>query len=149
VTGSQLKSLLTVSAPTSIGNVSAPPANNEASSSATLNVNGNDPAQWQEGTPWQDNLGALFTHDGQSETIYSTSTIDVTVSGTSTIDYWAVIPSSQQVLHASRDVVISPTANDNVPVATNDAWTTQPAANDNSPLAPLAATGTDATSSPQ
>jgi hypothetical protein len=36
----------------------------------TLKVNGNNPAGWQQGTPWQDNLGALFTHNGQSETIY-------------------------------------------------------------------------------
>jgi hypothetical protein len=75
--------------------------------------------------PWQDNLGALFTHNGQSETIYSTSTIDTTQSGTTTIDYWAVIPDTERVLHATRDVVVQAAANDNPP----------PAANDNDPAA--------------
>jgi hypothetical protein len=126
----------------SAGAPAAPPASGDAgsttsSTSATLVVNGNNPAEWQEGTPWQDNLGALFTHDGISETIYSTSTIDVTVSGTTTVNYWAVIPSSQEILHATRDVVIPPVANDNAPVAANDN------------LPPLDATGTDATSTAQ
>jgi hypothetical protein len=65
-------------------------------------LNGNNPAQWQLNTPWNDNLGALFTHDGQSVTIYSTSTVDATASGTSSIDYSAAIPSSQQWLHSTR-----------------------------------------------
>ena len=69
-------------------------------------LNGNNPAEWPLNQAWNDNLGALFTHAGQSETIYSTSTVDVTVSGTSTIDYWAVVPSSQQWFHATRSVVI-------------------------------------------
>ena len=60
--------------------------------SATLFVNGNNPATWQEGTPWQDNLGVLFTHDGENETVYSTSTVDTSQPGTTTIDYWAQVP---------------------------------------------------------
>jgi hypothetical protein len=92
-----------------------PPANDNPNPSATLAVNGNNPAEWQLNALWQDNLGALFTHDGQSETIYSTSTVDVTAAGTTTIDYWAVVPSTQQVLHATRDVVVIGAANDNQP----------------------------------
>jgi hypothetical protein len=56
-------------------------------------VNGNNPAQWQLNQPWQDNLGALFTSGGQNETIYSTSTIDVSQSGTTTISYRALASS--------------------------------------------------------
>jgi hypothetical protein len=58
------------------------------------------------------NLGALFTHDGNSETIYSTSTVDKTEPGTTTLDYWAVVPaqagvpSTQQWLHATRTVLV-------------------------------------------
>jgi hypothetical protein len=44
----------------------------------TLTLNGNNPAEWQLNTPWYDNLGTLFSHDGQSETIYSTTTIHPT-----------------------------------------------------------------------
>jgi hypothetical protein len=114
---------------------------------ATLVVNGNNPAQWPLNQMWNDNLGALFTHAGQSETIYSTTTVDTAISGTTTIDYWAVVPTSGEYLHATRAVVVSAPANNNSPppVATS----TPPAANDNTQIAPMAATGTDATSSAQ
>ena len=105
-----------------------------ATSSATLTLNGLNPATWTLNTSWQDNLGALFTHDGQSETIYSTSTVDSVQAGTTTLDYWAVVPSTQQWFHATRAVVIPAAANNNAsssPSAT---------ANDNQP--PLAPTGT-------
>jgi hypothetical protein len=73
-------------------------------------------------------LRALFTHDGIAETIYSTTTVDTTAPGTTTLDYWAVIPSTQQWLHAARAVVIESAANDNQvsssPEAAND---TEPA----------------------
>jgi hypothetical protein len=59
--------------------------------SATLTLNGNNPATWPLGASLNDNLGALFTHDGISETIYSTSTVDTTIASTTTIDYWAVV----------------------------------------------------------
>ena len=36
-------------------------------------------------------LDALFTLEGQSETVYSTSTVDTAQAGTTTIDY-AVVP---------------------------------------------------------
>ena len=62
--------------------------------STTLAVNGNNPVVWQLNTVWQDNLGALFVHDGMSETIYSTSTVDTGVSGTTTIQYWASVPTT-------------------------------------------------------
>jgi hypothetical protein len=91
-------------------------------------------------------FNALFTHAGQSETLYSTSTVDVSVSGTSTIDYWAEVPSTQHWLHTTRQVVIPAPANDNSPPA---ATSTPPAANDNSPITPLSATGTDATTTAQ
>jgi hypothetical protein len=39
--------------------------------------------------------------------------VDVTAAGTTTLDYWAVIPSSQHVFHATRDVVIEAATNDN------------------------------------
>jgi hypothetical protein len=120
------------------GSAGAPggsPASGDAD--ATLTVNGNNPVVWQLNTVWQDNLGALFTHIGQSETIYSTSTIDVTTAGTTTIDYWAVIPTTQQFLHATRDIVILAPANNNA------ATSTPPAADDNSPPEALPATGTD------
>jgi hypothetical protein len=76
------------------------------SSASTLTLNGNNPQIWQLNTSWQDNLGALFVYDNSSETIYSTSTVDSTLSGTTTIDYWAQVPSSGAWLHAARDVVI-------------------------------------------
>jgi hypothetical protein len=91
--------------------------------------NGNNPTEWQEGTAWQDNLGALFTHAGQSETIYSTTTVDTTISGTTTIDYWAQVPGAS-VLHATRDVVIKGAANDNG-ISSPTASTRPPSANDN------------------
>jgi endosialidase-like protein len=106
---------------------------------ASLKVNGNNPAQWPLNQIWNDNLGALFTHNGQNETIYSTSTVDVTAPGTSTIDYWAQVPGAQS-LHTTRTVVIKGVAND------NQATSTPPAANDNPP--PLDATGTNATTTP-
>jgi hypothetical protein len=77
------------------------------------------PAAWPLAAAWSDNLGALFTHDGIAETIYSTSTVDVGSAGTTTIDYWAVIPSTQQWLHATRNVVIQGAANDNTPLPAN------------------------------
>jgi hypothetical protein len=84
------------------GAPAAPPASGDASTtscttSAPLKVNGNNPAQWQAGTPWQDNLGALFTHAGQSETIYSTSTIDVSSAGTTIIDSGRSSPRPKQL----------------------------------------------------
>jgi hypothetical protein len=103
---------------------------------ATLIVNGNNPAEWPFNQAWNDNLGALFTHDGQAETIYSTSTVDVTQSGTTTLDYWAVVPSSQQIMHATRDIVIQGAANDN-------GISLPEAANDNFPAEDLPATGTE------
>jgi hypothetical protein len=127
----------TTAGPGTAGAPAAPPASGDASTTSpttsdTLKVNGNNPAQWPLNQMWNDNLGALFTHDGQSETIYSTSTVDTTISDTTTIDYWAVIPSTQQFLHATRDVVVTgaQAANDNAPAATS----TPEATNDNSPL---------------
>ena len=120
-----------------------PAGGSSADGPATLTLNGNNPVDWQATTPWQDNLGALFTHAGQSETIYSTTTVDVTAAGTTTLDYWALVPSTQQYLHTTRAVVIPAPAN--APVI---ATTTPQAANDNPP--PLEATGTtDASSTTQ
>jgi hypothetical protein len=48
--------------------------NADRAETTTLTLNGNNPAEWQLNTPWNDNLGALFSHDGQSERIYSTTT---------------------------------------------------------------------------
>jgi hypothetical protein len=137
LTGDQLAAIAAAGALTGGGIAGAPatpPASGDASTSspttaASLKVNGNNPSEWPLNQIWNDNLGALLAHDGQSETIYSTSTVDTTISGTSTIDYWAVIPPSQQVLHATRDVVVQGAANDNLP--------------------PLDTTGTDATSTAQ
>jgi hypothetical protein len=51
-----------------------------------------------------------------------------TTKSTTTLDYWAVITSTQQVLHTTRDVVIEGPANDNLPLpllpATADASST-------------------------
>jgi hypothetical protein len=86
-------------------------------------------------------LLTLFTHGDQSETIYSTTTVDVTQSDATTIDYWALVPSTDRWLHTTRDVVIEGAANDNAPiVATSSPPTT---ANDNNP-----ATTTTVTSTP-
>jgi hypothetical protein len=92
---------------------------------ATLMVNGNNPSVWTLGTPWNDNLGASFVHGGTTETIYSTSTVDTTVAGTTTIDYWATyyqdpaVPSSVVIVHATRDVVVVDTnADTEAPVIT-------------------------------
>jgi hypothetical protein len=128
------------------GNAGAPaasPATGDADVSLTLN--GNNPVVWQLDAAWQDNLGALFTHDSQSETIYSTSTVDTTQSGTTTIDYWALVPSTRQWLHTTRDVVIEDAANDNTaPAHADEEATAAPepapeleAANDNAPTEQL------------
>jgi hypothetical protein len=69
------------------------------------------------------------THAGQSETIYSTTTVNTTISGTTTIDYWAQVPGAS-VLHATRDVVIKGAANDNG-ISSPTASTRPPSANDN------------------
>jgi len=153
VSKSQLASLLAMTNAGAPGAVSGAPASSAqgstedgnsttltANNSPTLVVNGNNPVTWQLNTPWQDNLGALFTHAGQSETIYSTSTVDTSATGTTTVDYWALIPSSGHYLHTTRHVVIEGAANDNAAVE---------AANDNTPLPIMLATGTEATSSAQ
>jgi hypothetical protein len=93
---------------------------------ATLTLNGNDPAQWPLNQIWNDNLGALFTHSGQSETIYSTTTVDATISGNNTLDYWALIPSSGGYLHATRAVVVQGASNDNPPPPVDASTTPQP-----------------------
>jgi hypothetical protein len=115
-----------------------PPITTNSGDAGTLALNGNNPATILNAT--FSDLGALFTHDGIAETVMSTSTIDTSMAGTSTLDYWAVVPATQQVLHATREVVIQSPANDNPPATTN-ALTTPQAANDNPP--PLAPTGTD------
>ena len=111
---------------TSIGNGTPPP---------TLTLNGNNPATWTLNTSWQDNLGALFTYSGTStgavtSTIYSTSTIETTQPGSTTIDYWAQVPTSGRWLHATREVVIPAAANDNPqplsPTGTTTSTTTTP-----------------------
>jgi len=86
-----------------------------------LNLNGNNPATWPLNSPYTDNLGALFNHptatgNPVSETIYSTSTVDTTIAGTTSIDYWAQNPANDNWLRASRDVVITAPVNDNQPV---------------------------------
>ena len=134
--GDQLAAILAgtaAGAPAHVDFVGAPagqPASGDAST--TLTVNGNNPVVWQLNIAWQDNLGALFTHDGRSETIYSTSTVEVAHPGTTTTDYWAIVPATQQWLHATRPVVIPAPANDNAPATTTDASTMPPVANDNS-----------------
>jgi hypothetical protein len=112
VTSDQLASLLSgVAAPINPPAASNTPANGTAAT-ASLTINGNDPATWQMNTPWSDNLGALFSHNGINETIYSTSTVDTSTTGTTTIDYWATwysdpsATSSAQTLHATRQVVV-------------------------------------------
>jgi endosialidase-like protein len=122
------------------GGSSAPGAGGGAdatsSTTAQLALNGNNPAEWQLNQPWQDNLGALFTHEGENETVYSTSTVDTTTSGTTTIDYWAFVPATQDWLHTTREVAIPAPAND------NQSSTSSPA-NDNPPPLDDQATGTD------
>jgi hypothetical protein len=105
----------------------------------TLTLYGNNPVVWQLDAPWHDNLGVLFTRAGQSETIYSTSTVDVSAAGTTTIDYWAAIPATDptQWLHTTRTIVVSSPANDN-PLS---ASTTPKASNDDEVPEPLPATG--------
>jgi hypothetical protein len=39
--------------------------------------------------------------------------VDTTQAGTTTISYWALVPSSQQYLHTTRDVVIPAPDNNN------------------------------------
>lgn len=77
-------------------------------------MNGNNPATWPHNQIWNDNLGALFPHDGGAETIYSTTSVDVIQSGTTTIDYWAQVPGAEW-LHTTRDVVVEGPANENDP----------------------------------
>ena len=127
---SQLAALLALVA-SSTPQASGGSAANDNAPQATLTVNGNDPAQLNVGESFAD-LGALFTHDSLLETVTSTSTVDTTKAGTTTLDYWAVVPSTQAWLHATRAVVVSapdtgaakdnppPTANDDAPVTAND-----------------------------
>jgi hypothetical protein len=112
VTGDQLASLLSgAAAPINPPAASDTPTNGTAVT-ASLTINGNDPATWQMNTPWSDNLGALFSHNGINETIYSTSTVNTSATGTTTIDYWATwysdpsATSSAHTLHATRQVVV-------------------------------------------
>ena len=102
VNESQLAALL---AGQSASGPSAPPPPPAPTSTTTLILNGNNPTEWTLNTPWTDGIGALFAHGANIETIYSTTTVDTTVSGTSTIDYWAQVPGSQW-LHATRTVII-------------------------------------------
>jgi hypothetical protein len=162
--GDQLAAILagTAAGAPAIGETNGAPASQPASNEndarttssttpASLKVNGNNPAQWPLNQIWNDNLGALFTNAGQSTTIYSTTTVDTTLSGTTTLDYWAEVPSTEHWLHTTRNVVVSaptntapiPPANDNV------ASSTPEAANYNTPLTPLSSTSTNATSSAQ
>jgi surface protein with Ig-like domain len=108
----------------------------------TIIINGNSPAQWPLNQIWNDNLGALFTHAGQSETIYSTTTVDTTLPGSHTIVY-VVSDSSGLTSTTTRTVIVSVPAND------NQASSTPTAANDNLPLPLMAATGTDPTTTAQ
>jgi hypothetical protein len=148
ITGDQLAGMAAAGTPANgggPGGPAAPSASGDASAGsrttpASLKVNGNNPIQWEANKPWQDNLGALFTHAGHSETIYSTTTVDTSSAGTTTLDYWAQIPGAD-FLHATREVVVEGPANDNVVTSS------PPAANDNPP--PLAPTGTDASSTAQ
>ncbi len=89
-----------------------------------ITINGNNPATWPQNFPWHDNLGALFAHptaagNPVSETVYSTSTVDTTKAGTTTIDYWVLVPATNasatpEYLHATRGIVITAPANDNL-----------------------------------
>jgi hypothetical protein len=99
------------------GTDTATPTTSDKPGPPQLQVNRANPAQWDLNKPWQDNLGALFTNAGQSETVYSTSTVDVSTPGMSTVDYWAQIPGAEW-LHATRDVVVGAPANDNPPPLT-------------------------------
>lgn len=72
--------------------------------------------------------------------------------GTTTVHYWAVIPTTGATLHTTRAVVIAGATNDNplppaaeAPAAAEPATstTTPVAANDNFPTEPLPATGTE------
>jgi hypothetical protein len=76
-TGDQLAAIAagaaTVSGNTGASGGSPAPGGTGASTatsttSASLTVNGNNPASWPLNQIWNDNLGALFTHNGQSET---------------------------------------------------------------------------------
>ncbi|MEQ1718972.1 MAG: tail fiber domain-containing protein [Hyphomicrobium sp.] len=113
VTPAQFQVMVAASAASNSSGASSPPP--AATSSAALALNGNNPAQWPLNSVWQDNLGSLFTHDGISETIYSTSTIDTSVSGTTTVQYWAQIPSSLEWLMVTRAVVISDAVSSSIP----------------------------------
>jgi hypothetical protein len=70
VTVQQIAAMV-ASASNSAAGISAPANDNypDASSTATLIVNCNNPSEWQLNQAWNDNLGALFTHDGIAETI--------------------------------------------------------------------------------
>ena len=129
VTPAQFKAMVAASAASATSNAlgqavsgssASPTSNLSPSTSATLTLNGNNPVGWTLGAAWQDNLGALFTHpstgSGQaagSETIYSTTTVNTTITGTTTLDYWATYypdpnaTSSAQYLHTTREVVVT------------------------------------------
>ena len=151
VTGDQLAAALS----TATGATSTNSTSSATSTLPSLTINGNNPAHWALNQPWSDNLGGTFTHNGITETIYSTSTVDTTVAGTTTIDYWATYypdpknVSSMQTLHATRDVVVdSPVTNISVPVTTDASSTAQTPTTD--PATSTTPTSTsDATSSPQ
>jgi hypothetical protein len=79
--------------------------------------------------------------------------VSTTAAGTTTLEYWAVVPSSGEVLYAIRDVVIPAPANDNQPTDDTllvDTHAPDPApapelepANVNTAPAELPATGTE------
>ena len=97
----------------------------------TLTLNGNPTSTLPIGAVFID-LGAALTRDGQTETITSTTTLDTSVAGTTTLDYWAHVISPDAWLHASRAVIITspplitPAANDNQPASTSTITSSSP-----------------------
>jgi hypothetical protein len=117
----------------------------------TLTINGVNPANLTVGASYAD-LGATITgptadlnlgiHTFVDGIATDPVGIDTTSPGTHTIDY-VVTDQSGLTSTSTRTVVVSAPSNDNV------ATSSPQAANDNAPSVPLAATGTDATTTSQ
>ncbi|MFA6608918.1 MAG: hypothetical protein WCT07_03350, partial [Candidatus Paceibacterota bacterium] len=125
-TESQLKALLQKS------NISQAPALNSNTSPITINanliLNGSKTINLNLGASWTDILGANYNHDGFTDVIYSTSTVDTKVVGTTTIDYFATYISAasstvQETLHITRDIVVTGA---NITTETTTTETSQP-----------------------
>jgi hypothetical protein len=98
-----------------------------SSANASISLNGSAVLEVNLNSTWSDTMGANYNHDGFTDVIYSTSTVDTSKVGTTKIEYFATyIPvaagSQPQTIYATRDVVVvdpSTVTTVDTPITTN------------------------------